>query len=113
MLGKFITFEGGDGCGKSTQVKLLAEYLKSKNINPVLTKEPELLYKIAKSVVEVAGGLPKDGGVPVTVKIRSGWDKKVLHGKRRLLRHWMLELVQLQFIQEHEPKVMKDYLTGA
>lgn len=40
MLGKFITFEGGDGCGKSTQVKLLAEYLKSKNITPVLTKEP-------------------------------------------------------------------------
>ena len=40
MAGRFITFEGGDGCGKSTQVKLLAEYLQSKNIEPILTKEP-------------------------------------------------------------------------
>jgi len=40
MTGKFITLEGGDGCGKSTQIKLLAQYLQSKNIDVVLTKEP-------------------------------------------------------------------------
>jgi nifR3 family TIM-barrel protein len=51
----------------------------------VLTKEPELLYKIAKTVVEAAGGAPKDGGVPVTVKIRSGWDANHITWKEAAL----------------------------
>ncbi len=38
--GLFITFEGADGCGKTTQINLLAEYLKSKNIETILTREP-------------------------------------------------------------------------
>jgi len=38
--GLFITFEGIDGCGKTTQINLLNEYLKSKNYNTVLTLEP-------------------------------------------------------------------------
>lgn len=38
--GVFITFEGGEGAGKSTQVKKLAEYLKGKDIDSVLTREP-------------------------------------------------------------------------
>ena len=46
-----------------------------------LTRDPEKLYQIAKAVVEVAGGRPEKGGVPVTVKIRSGWDKPHLTWK--------------------------------
>jgi dTMP kinase len=38
--GRFITFEGGDGSGKSTQVKALAVALKKRKIDPVLTREP-------------------------------------------------------------------------
>lgn len=36
----FITFEGIDGCGKTTQIKLLAEYLDQKGIKNVMLREP-------------------------------------------------------------------------
>ena len=38
--GKFITFEGNDGCGKSTHIRLLEEYLKSKGYEILVTREP-------------------------------------------------------------------------
>ena len=37
---RFITFEGIDGCGKSTQSVLLKEYLNSKNIPSIIVREP-------------------------------------------------------------------------
>ena len=38
--GKFITFEGADGCGKTTQLLLLRDYLINKGYEVVLTREP-------------------------------------------------------------------------
>lgn len=38
--GLFITLEGADGCGKTTQLNLLKEYLTSRGYEIVVTREP-------------------------------------------------------------------------
>ncbi|MED5273244.1 MAG: thymidylate kinase, partial [Pseudomonadota bacterium] len=40
MNNLFITFEGGEGSGKSTQVGLLKDYLDSQSLNTIITREP-------------------------------------------------------------------------
>lgn len=50
MKGLFIAFEGSDGCGKSTQIRYLAEYLEEAGLSVVQTREP--------------------GGSPIAEKIR-------------------------------------------
>ena len=39
-MNRFITFEGGEGCGKSTVLKTIKERLASEGVSVVLTREP-------------------------------------------------------------------------
>ncbi len=50
LSGKFITFEGGEGAGKTTQIKILSDKLVTEGYNVITTREP--------------------GGVPEAEKIR-------------------------------------------
>lgn len=40
MRGKFIVFEGTDGCGKSTQLNLVQKFLRERGVEFVLKREP-------------------------------------------------------------------------
>jgi len=51
VIGTFITFEGLDGSGKSTQLRLLGNFLRSQGVNLVTTREP--------------------GGTPVGLRLRA------------------------------------------
>jgi dTMP kinase len=58
MRGLFVTLEGGDGSGKSTQSALLAEWLESKGRTVVVTREPggtELGEEIREMVLHRRG----------------------------------------------------------
>lgn len=50
-MGYFITFEGVEGCGKTTQIRLLSGFLSDRGMDVVLTREP--------------------GGCPIADKIRA------------------------------------------
>jgi dTMP kinase len=56
--GRFITFEGGEGCGKSTQVARLAAALEERGLKVLLTREPggtrlsELIRTLLKDEAE-------------------------------------------------------------
>jgi dTMP kinase len=59
--GRFITFEGGEGCGKSTQIRILAERLRAAGKDVLLTREPggtELAEKIRALVREESSDPP-------------------------------------------------------
>jgi len=55
MAGIFISFEGIDGCGKTTQVQMLSSYLKQLNKNIIVIHEPgvtEIGEKIRKLIID-------------------------------------------------------------
>lgn len=81
----FITFEGGEGCGKSTHSKLLKSHLVSKGFRVVLTREP--------------------GGTSLGIKLR----KDLLKGKKLFSKATELFLFAADRL-EHVASVIKPAL---
>ncbi|MCS7123155.1 MAG: dTMP kinase [Candidatus Aenigmarchaeota archaeon] len=77
----FIVFEGIDGSGKTTQSKLLVNYLKKLNKKVFLTKEPT--YKIAGNVI-----------------------KKALDGRKKL-NSLAIQLLMMAERSEHTEEIVK------
>ena len=64
IRGKFITFEGGDGVGKSTQIRRLAERLKTRGVDSALTREPggtAFAERVREFIMD--GALPAHGAM--------------------------------------------------
>jgi len=90
-LSLFITFEGGEGCGKSTQAKALYRRLRQQNIPVVLTHEPggTFLGQLLRQWIASTGGslpiAPKNSlqlsliEEPIGIKVEVFEPEAVLH----------------------------------
>jgi dTMP kinase len=87
--GRFITFEGPEGAGKSTQLALAAEWLRQRGTEPVVTREP--------------------GGTPVGDRIREvmfrpdvadGEPASTDHSIRPLAEALLMSAARAQHVQE-------------
>jgi dTMP kinase len=87
--GKFITFEGLDGCGKSTQMELLAEVLRRDGLDVVTTREP--------------------GGTPTGEKIRS----VILDSKTRSLAPMAELTLMFAARAQHIAEIIRPALVAA
>ena len=92
MTGKFISFEGGDGAGKSTQLFLLSEDLEARGRRVVLTREPggtRLSEQIRSWVLQESDALCKPAELLLIFAARAQHISEVI--KPALLRgDWVL-----------------------
>jgi dTMP kinase len=93
VRGRFITFEGIEGVGKSTQAALAADYLKSRGVQVVQTREPggtPLAEQLRALVLE-----PRDRPLGVTVELLMIFAARASHVADKIRPalgrgHWVL-----------------------
>ncbi len=81
MNGKFITFEGSEGSGKSTQAALVLEYLKSKKMPVMLLREPggvKISENIRKLLLDVNSSMSDECETLLYMAARAQMVKEVL-----------------------------------
>src|SRR5437870_4819320 len=78
--GRFITLEGPEGAGKSSQLKALAHWLRSRGVEPVVTREP--------------------GGTAMGDRIREAMFGAHDHGILPLTEAFLMNAARAQHVQE-------------
>lgn len=78
--GRFVTLEGPEGAGKSSQLRLLAEWLRSQGADPVVTREP--------------------GGTPMGDRIREAMFGAQDHGILPLTEAFLMNAARAQHVAE-------------
>ena len=79
-MGLFITMEGPDGSGKSTQIELLRDYLSGKGYDIIICREPGGT-KISEAIRQVilnkdftaVKDLTEDGYSELVLKLKEAW----------------------------------------
>ena len=109
--GLFITFEGIEGCGKSTQARLLKDYLEKKGIKAILSMEPggtEIGMKIREILVD-----PKYKGIlhPITEALLYQADRNQ-HLKEKIIPHLEKGYVVIDDRYQHSSLAYQCYGRG-
>lgn len=93
MSGRFVTFEGGEGVGKSTQIRRLADRLRTVGLDALVTREPggSPRAEVMRSVL-LSGDAKRFGPLAETVLIASARADHVDHTIRPALARgaWVL-----------------------
>jgi dTMP kinase len=74
MKGKFISFEGVDGAGKSTQIQMASDYLKSRGIEHIVTREPG-----GSPLAEQLRAMVIQEKMPIETEVMIMWTARVDH----------------------------------
>ena len=81
MRGRFLTFEGGDGAGKTTQIELLSQALTRAGQDPLVTREPggtKLAEEIRHWVLHHASSIDAETEVLLMFAARSHHTREVI-----------------------------------
>ena len=124
FAGKFIVLDGGDGCGKSTQAKMLTEYIQSKGAEVVSFRDPgdTLIGEKIRDILLDKANVGMGDNVEVLLYMASRaqlWIEKISPalkaGKCVVMDRWLSSTCAYQgcaggFGIEHVIKISKDCL---
>jgi len=118
--GIFITFEGPEGCGKSTHIKLVEKYLKMKGIPIVVTCEPggtKLGKEIRKILLNTSANLTNEAEIFLFAADRSQHIQEVVmpalsQGKVVLSDRYIDSTIAYQIGGRNLPEDLVRYVIG-